>query len=177
MTNYRACGNYLPPPTAWVYFSLSLLEVPHSAITFIWTWGVPSRSVCEIKGGWSSVKHNSGKIKHNVIEVDGFCLTSYTFELEVFHPEVFVKCVASQAKSIYLYHITFNYHCCVWRNCTRLLFHKHFGMEHLQFKCVASQAKSNNVYFLSTDYSTKLGVILRFCSHTPCELNSFHTTS
>ena len=30
----------------------------------IWTWGVPSRSVCEIKGGWSSVKHNSGKIKH-----------------------------------------------------------------------------------------------------------------
>ena len=30
----------------------------------IWTWGVPSRSVCEIKGGWSYVKHNSGKIKH-----------------------------------------------------------------------------------------------------------------
>jgi len=29
-----------------------------------WTWGVTSRSVCEIKGGWSSVKHNSAKIKH-----------------------------------------------------------------------------------------------------------------
>ena len=25
------------------------------------------------------------------VEVDGFCLTSYTFVLEVFHPEVFVK--------------------------------------------------------------------------------------
>ena len=33
-------------------------------IDYVWTWGVPSRSVCEIKRGWSFVKHNSGKIKH-----------------------------------------------------------------------------------------------------------------
>jgi len=26
-----------------------------------------------------------------LVEVDGFCLTSYTFEPEVFHPEVFVQ--------------------------------------------------------------------------------------
>ena len=25
-------------------------------------------------------------------------------------------------------------HCCVWRNFSHLLFHKHFGMEHLKFK-------------------------------------------
>ena len=30
----------------------------------VWTWGVPSRSVCEIKEGWRSVKHNSSNIKH-----------------------------------------------------------------------------------------------------------------
>ena len=37
---------------------------PADKFDSIWTWGVPSRSVCEIKGGRSSVKHNSGKIKH-----------------------------------------------------------------------------------------------------------------
>ena len=53
-------------------------------------WGVPSRSVCEIKGGRSSVKHNSGCVVLCLTELLppftnlGMCINIYYIKVNIF---------------------------------------------------------------------------------------------